>query len=203
MQDFIALDLETTGLSTDSCEIIEIGAWKFKDGVAVDKFNTLVRPIVYIPRTIQSITGITMEMVEGCETFETIGVEFFDWCGDLPFLGYNLPFDYRFLCNKGKPLGVDFSLKRTRQGVDVLHLIKKYQSFKSNKLRDVAENMNIDLSGSQNWHRASYDAYITKVIYDRLLLGYPNIFEVTTPQLLDLDNSQYGKVVNNDTLSFN
>lgn len=61
MQDFIAVDLETTGFSTDTCDIIEIGAWKVKDGVVVDKFNTLVRPILYIPRTVQNITGITME----------------------------------------------------------------------------------------------------------------------------------------------
>lgn len=203
MLDFVSLDLETTGFSTDTCDIIEIGAWKIKDGVVVDKFNTLVRPILYIPRTVQNITGITMEMVENCETIDTIGVEFFDWCEDLPFLGYNLPFDYKFLCSKGKPLGVDFSLKGTRQGIDVLHLVKKYCSFSSNKLRNVATEMQISLGESKDFHRAGYDSYVTKLVYDRLLFSYPKIFEVTNPKVLDLNDGQYGKVVNNDTLSFN
>ena len=203
MQDFIAVDLETTGFSTDTCDIIEIGAWKVKDGVVVDKFNTLVRPILYIPRTVQNITGITMEMVADCETIETVGLEFFDWCENYSFLGYNLPFDYKFLCAKGKPLGVDFTLKNTRQGIDVLHLIKKYCKGESNKLRDVAERFQIDLSSSDQFHRASYDAYITKLVYDRLLFSYPKVFDITTPTILDTNNGQYGKVVNNDTLSFN
>lgn len=203
MQNFISLDLETTGFSTDTCDIIEIGAWKIKDGVVVDKFSELVRPILYIPRTVQSITGITMDMVADCETIDTIGLEFFDWCEDYPFLGYNLPFDYKFLCVKGKQLGVDFSLKHTRQGIDVLHLIKKYCSGDSNKLRDVANRFNIDLSNSGQFHRANYDAYVTKLVYDRLLFSYPKVFEVTTPVILDTNNGQYGKVINNDTLSFN
>ena len=125
MKDYIVLDLETTGFSPETCEIIEIGAWKVKEGVVVDKFCTLVRPLTYIPRDVQSITGITNEMVATCDTMEVILPEFFDFCEDLPFLGHNLPFDYRFLEYRGKFIGVDFSLKGSRLGIDTLYLSKK------------------------------------------------------------------------------
>ena len=50
MVSFVSVDLETTGFSPFSNEIIQIGAWKIKDGVVVDKFDTYVKPIQYIPR---------------------------------------------------------------------------------------------------------------------------------------------------------
>lgn len=204
MTDYIAFDLETTGFSPETCEIIEIGAWKIKGGAVVDKFCTLVRPIIYIPRTVQELTGITNEMVADAETLEPTLLEFFDFCEDLPFLGHNLPFDYRFLEYRGKFLGLDFTLKGGRQGIDTLKLSKKLMDCKSHKLEDIAKILQISVTAKDNltYHRAEYDAYITKLIYDRFLFNYPNMLSVTTPEFLSLNDTKYGKVVNNDTLSF-
>lgn len=205
MNKYVSLDLETTGFSPETCDVIEIGAWKVKDGAVVDKFCTLVRPIMYIPRTVQEITGITNEMVADYDTIEPTLFEFFDFCEDLPFLGHNLPFDYRFLEYRGKFLGLDFSFKGQRQGIDTLQLSKKLLSIKSNKLEDVAEyfKVNIPSSSELSYHRAEFDSYITKLVYDRFLFTYPNIFDVTTPKMLNIKDDKYGKVVNNDTLEFN
>lgn len=205
MQDFISLDLETTGFSPETSDIIEIGAWKFKSGVVVDKFNTLVRPIVYIPRTVQEMTGITMEDVADCQTIEPTLLEFHDWCGDMPFLGHNLPFDYKFLCYKGKFIGLDFSLGGRRQGIDTLVLSRQYLNLPSNKLEAVAEHFGVAAPGGRDtahFHRAEYDAYITKLVYDRFLYGFPNILSITTPSALSTDDGKYGKPVIEDTLSF-
>lgn len=203
MFDYVSVDLETTGFNCETCDIIEIGAWKIKKGVVTDKFCTLVRPVLYIPRTVQEITGITMEDIADCETIEPVLIEFFDWCEDLPFLGHNLPFDYKFLKFKGKNLGLDFSLKHSRQGIDTLNLCRKYKKFPSNKLRDVAESMQLQLHPeNSSFHRAGYDSYITKLIYDRFLYEFPKVLDVNTPCILDSNDSKYGKAVNNDTLSF-
>ena len=206
MKDYVSLDFETTGYSPETCDIIEVGAWKIKNGVVVDKFCTLVRPIMYIPRTIQELTGITNEMVANSETIEPVLFEFFDFCEDLPFLGHNLPFDYRFLEYRGKFLGLDFSLKGKRTGVDTLQLSKKlYPDISSHKLSAVAEYLGVNAGRRENseFHRAGYDAYVTKLVYDRFLYSYSNIFDVTTPKPLNVGDEKYGKVVNNDTLSFN
>ena len=42
--DYVVVDIETTGLSPQYDEIIEIAAIKYKSGVKVDVFSTLVKP---------------------------------------------------------------------------------------------------------------------------------------------------------------
>lgn len=205
MQDYVSVDLETTGFSPETSDIIEIGAWMVKDGVAVDKFVTLVRPVMYIPRTVQEMTGITMEAVADCQTIEPTLIEFNDWCGDLPLLGHNLQFDYKFLCYKGKFLGLDFSVGGCRQGIDTLALARQYLELKSNKLEDVAASFGINVQGgkeSSGFHRAGYDSYITKLVYDNFLYRYPNVLSVSTPSKLDESDGKYGKPVITDTLEF-
>lgn len=204
MVDYIALDLETTGFSPETCDIIEIGAWKIKDGVAVDKFCTLVRPIMYIPRNVQELTGITMEDVKDCETIEPVLLEFYDWCERLPFLGHNLKFDFNFLVTKGKPLGLDFTLDDSRCGIDTLNLCKHLLKLESNKLEDVARYFNISVGSStkDRFHRAEFDAYMTKLIYDRFRLNFSGISEVTFAEALSFKNDKYGKATITDTLSF-
>lgn len=203
MNSYISIDLETTGFSTDTCDIIEIGAWKIKDGVVVDKYCSLVRPYMYIPRNIQQITGITMEDVEDCEPIEPNLISLFEFCEELPFLGHNLQFDYRFLLSKGKNIGLDFSLNGTRTGTDTMKLAKSLLKLDSNKLQDVASHFNIHLDDNKGgYHRAGYDAYVTKLIYDRFLVLYNQAHGVVLPELLSIDDKKYGKVVNNETLSF-
>lgn len=203
MNSFISIDLETTGFSTETCDIIEIGAWKIKDDVVVDKFCSLVRPYIYIPRNIQQITGITMEDVQDCEPIEPNLISLFEFCEDLPFLGHNLQFDYRFLLAKGKNLGLDFSLDGTRTGICTLKLAKSLLKLESNHLSDVANHFQISLDDSKGgYHRAGYDSYVTKLIYDRFKVYYPMANGVVLPELLSIDDKKYGKVVNNETLSF-
>lgn len=206
MNSYISVDLETTGFSAETCDVIEIGAWKIKEGVVIDKFCTLVRPIMYIPRTVQDLTGITNEMVASSDTIESVLFEFFDFCEDLPFLGHNLPFDYRFLEYRGKFLGLDFSLNKARTGIDTLQLSKKLiPDLSSHKLTSVSEHLGVNAGNRETceFHRAGFDSYVTKLVYDRFLYTYPSIFDVVTPKLLNIGDEKYGKVVNNDTLSFN
>lgn len=205
MNEYVSVDLETTGLSPETSDIIEIGAWKIKDGVVVDKFVTLVRPVIYIPRTVQEMTGITMDDVADCQTIEPTLLEFHDWCSNLPFLGHNLPFDYRFLCHKGKFIGLDFSLNGARCGIDTLALAKSYLQLPNNKLETVAKSFNIEVTGGRErsgYHRAGYDSYITKLVYDHFVYGFPNILDIRTPKQLTSNDGKYGTPTNMDTLSF-
>lgn len=202
MVNYVSIDLETTGFSPYNNEIIQVSGWKINEGVVVDKFNTYVKPIQYIPREVQSLTKITPEMVSSYPTVDEILPEFFNFCGDLPFLGHNLHFDYNFLLVKGKELGLDFSLKNTRTGIDTLKLAKKYfPNFPKHTLEYLVEQFNI-LTGDKNFHNASYDAYMTKLVYDRFMLNPHTIVGSRLPESLTVTNTQYGKVENNGTLSF-
>lgn len=203
MVSFVSVDLETTGFSPFNNEIIQIGAWKIKDGVVVDKFDTYVKPIQYIPREVQAITKITPDMVSDYPSIDEILPEFFNFCEELPFLGHNLQFDYNFLLTKGKDIGLDFSLKGHRTGIDTLKLAKKFfPNFPKHTLEYLVDKFNI-LTGECNYHNASFDAYMTKLVYDRFLYNPNTMVGSRLPLLLTGNkNTQYGKVENNGTLSF-
>ena len=203
MLSYISLDLETTGFSAYSNEIIQIGAYKIIDGVLSDKFITYVKPIQYIPREVQSLTKITPQMVADYPSIDEILPEFFNFCGDLPFLGHNLQFDYNFLLVKGRDVCLDFSLNNKRLGIDTLKLAKKFfPNFPKHSLEYLVEAFNIFV-GEPKFHDAGYDAYMTKLVYDRFIYNPATQIGSQIPELLVRDDkSKYGKVEVNDTLSF-
>jgi DNA polymerase III epsilon subunit family exonuclease len=98
-KQFIVLDLETTGLSPTTDEIIEIGAIKVTLGDERHlAMQTLVKPTRKLPPIITRITGITQAMIDadGIE-LESAMRQFMEFVGDLPLVTYNAEFDIGFL----------------------------------------------------------------------------------------------------------
>ena len=62
--NFVIVDLETTGLNPQNSEIIEIGAIKVKNNKVVDKMDVFVRPSKPLSYFTTKLTGITNEMVD-------------------------------------------------------------------------------------------------------------------------------------------
>ena len=58
---FVAVDIETTGLSPEQNKIIEIGALKIVNGKVTGEFSKLINPKIPISDKISSLTGITAE----------------------------------------------------------------------------------------------------------------------------------------------
>ena len=98
LKDYIAFDLETTGLR-DTDQIIEIGALKVKDGKVVERFMEFVKPDTKISPLITNITGISNDMVANARKTEDIIRDFVDFCEDFVLVGHNIMFDYKF-CKK-------------------------------------------------------------------------------------------------------
>ena len=61
LKSYVAFDIETTGLSPEHNEIIEIGALKVREGKVVDRFIRFIEPEAGIPPMITQLTGITKE----------------------------------------------------------------------------------------------------------------------------------------------
>ncbi len=201
MNEYIVFDLETTGFSPQASEIIEIGAWHVKDYVAVEKFTSCVKPRGYVPLEIQHLTGITMEELDSAEPLEVVLPEFYEFCGDLSFLGYNLPFDYNMVVYKGNNLGYDFSLGGSRTGIDAMAVVKSNLKLPKNGLGDVVRYFEIPLQGDGNFHRALFDAYMTKLVYERLLFDN-RVKNKVIPHPLTKSDIVYGKAANYGTLSY-
>ena len=97
LNQFIALDFETTGLQVESDRIIEVAAILFQGGEPTKRFTSLVNPGIPIPELIEEITGITNSMVVDAPQEKDVVDEFFAFLGNLPIVAHNTPFDLSFL----------------------------------------------------------------------------------------------------------
>ena len=84
IQDFVVLDLETTGLSVKEDQILEIGAVKVQGGEVTASYETFVNPGRKVPERITELTGIRDEMIANAPDVETAVRGFLDFCGGLP-----------------------------------------------------------------------------------------------------------------------
>ena len=75
--DYVVLDLETTGLCPDWDNIIEIAALKVHHNEIVDEYQTLINPQEEIDPFITKLTGITNEMVADKPLIDKVSARFF------------------------------------------------------------------------------------------------------------------------------
>ena len=95
--EFVAFDLETTGLDARSDAIIEIGAARIRNGEVVDKFVTFAQPGHPLSAVTVDKTKITDEMLVGAPAPEEAVDAFLDWVGDAPLCAHNAAFDTGFI----------------------------------------------------------------------------------------------------------
>ena len=86
MKDYVAFDLETTGLSPDSDQIIEIGAVKIRDGKISGKYNCIIHPEIEVSDFIINLTGISRDMLRKGIPLKEGVEEFLEFSGDLPWI---------------------------------------------------------------------------------------------------------------------
>lgn len=76
IEDFTVIDIETTGLSCEKNEIIELSAIRVRNGIITDKFSSLVKPNGHINSFIKNLTGISNEMVENAPDITSVLPDF-------------------------------------------------------------------------------------------------------------------------------
>ena len=96
-EPWVALDLETTGLSNETDRIIEVGAVKFVGEHVLDTFQTFVNPKRRLSDFIRQYTGITQQDVSGAPSFREVSGPLKAFVGSSPVVGHNVGFDLGFL----------------------------------------------------------------------------------------------------------
>ena len=164
--EYIVLDIETTGLSFRTEKITEIGAVKVKDGEIVDKFECFVNPEIPIPQRVVELTNITDEMVKDAETIDKVMPKFLEFIGNLKLVAHNADFDIGFLKYNAENLGY----KMDNEYIDSLALSRQlYPEFKRHKLGNLAEKFGITV---ENAHRALDDVETLVKVFKKLLEKY-------------------------------
>ncbi len=163
-QNYIAVDIETTGLDAKKEKIIEIGAIRVEHGQETAQFHRMVNPHRTLEERIVELTGITDEMVETAPDIGDIIGEFLDFCGELPVLGHHIIFDYSFLKRAAVNAGKTFE----RQGIDTLRLCRIYMPDEEKKnLASACAFYQIKREGA---HRALGDARDAHHLFQVLLM---------------------------------
>jgi len=164
MMDFVAFDLETTGIYPDEDAIVEIGAVKFLDGLPQDDFCTLVNPGRPIPEEATKVHGITDAEVRSQPAIRDVMAPFTDYCGDLPLVAHNAKFDFKFL---------ETTVKRERckaptgQVIDTYGLAKKvFPGMLNYRLETLTKYFEFP---NTVFHRASEDAEYCGKVFLRIL----------------------------------
>lgn len=162
--DYVVIDIETTGMSAVGDSLIEVAALRIKNGKAVEEFSKLIKSDGVIPAEICNLTGINDALLERegeCE--EDVLKGLMNFVGNDKLVGYNISFDNKFLKLAYKKYGIKMW---KNVSVDVLPMVrKKISDIKDYKLTTVAEFMGLDTKGA---HRALFDCYLAYHVYDRL-----------------------------------
>ena len=160
--EYVAFDLETTGLYPRMDRIIEIGAVIMKEGKELQRFQTFVNPLCRLSREVSELTGITDDMLVDAPLIEQVLPELMTFIGNRPLVAHNARFDYCFVSRECARLGIPCSLTV----VDTLTLSQNMlPHLNKYKLDIVAKEFEL---GDFNHHRAADDAVICGQIMAKL-----------------------------------
>jgi DNA polymerase III epsilon subunit family exonuclease len=153
--DFVAVDLETTGLSPRDNEIIEVGAVKYRNGKPVAEFQELVRPRGLISGRITRLTGITNEMVAAARPIGAVMPDFLAFIDGYHLVIHNAPFDMGFLL-------ANTAARINNPVFDTVPACREYFCFANNRLETVCRSLNIV---NRHRHRALGDCLAVGQVY--------------------------------------
>ena len=161
--EFVAFDIETTGLNALNDRMTEIGAIKFSGGEIIDTFSTFVDPQMHIPPDITTLTGIKDSDVQGAPLEKEAMEQFIEFVGDRPLIAHNAHFDVGFMTASAKRSGLKFSpvfLDTLALSQALLPELKRF------KLDIVSNHLNLP---KFNHHRATDDAMVVARIMGKFL----------------------------------
>ncbi len=106
--EYVAFDIETTGLKVNQEAITEIGAAVIRNGEIVDRFQTFVDPGRHLSNEIIARTNITDQMLQGAPKPAQALKAFLDFVAGRPLVAHNAGFDVGFVRAGCREAGLSF-----------------------------------------------------------------------------------------------
>ena len=162
---YVVLDLETSGLSSETDEIIEVGMLKVHDRKILESFQSLIKPKHPISSFIERLTGITNQSLQedGREIVDVLA-KISSFIGPDAIVGHNINFDIGFL---NQAYGVDGRYKIKNTCYDTIKMYTVFLKGKksSKKLINVANALEIKTKEN---HRGLVDCYTIQAVFEIL-----------------------------------
>jgi DNA polymerase-3 subunit epsilon len=171
--EFVAIDFETTGLSTYRDRVLEIGCIRFSlDGSGTEEFHSLVNPL--IPVRASDIHGITDSDVRRAPTFADLAPRLIEFLEGRMLVAHNAPFDLGFFARELELCG---EAVEDLEGLCTLSLVARTMPEAPRKLVRCCEFLGLEVSEG---HHALNDAKMTASLA-RALLPREAKFEFPKP----------------------
>lgn len=161
---YIVFDIETTGGNPERNGITEIAALKISEGKVVDRFYTLVNPMIPIPPIVRRMTGITNQLVKDSPVIDEIFPDFVDFIEDHILVSHNTIGDLIFL----RHFALDTIGRDLRNFFLCTHLLveKLAGDAPDKSLKGLSKFFNLE---GAEFHRAEADAIQTWELFKILL----------------------------------
>ena len=162
-EEFVAFDLETTGLSSKTDRIIEIGAVIMKAGKEIDRFQSFVDPERPLERKIIDLTGIRDDMLKDAPKIEEVLPKFLEFVGDRVLVAHNSDFDTGFIRAECERLGYPYHFTVADTLILSQNLLQQLNKFKLDVVSDALSLPDF------THHRAADDAVTCGMIMTKLM----------------------------------
>jgi DNA polymerase-3 subunit epsilon len=174
---YAIIDIETTGGSAVYDKITEIAVYIHDGKNIVGEFTSLLNPGKPIPYYITKLTGINDQMVANAPSFDEMASTINELTKGCFFVAHNVTFDYNFVREEFRRLGIKFE----RQTLCTVRLSRKLIPGKrSYSLGNLCNEIGIHI---KDRHRASGDALATVKLFEILLQVEPDLSFSNTPKL--------------------
>ena len=175
------VDVETTGMRAEHDRIIEIGIVRMERGVVTKKYSTLVDPGRTVSAFITGINGITNEALASAPPFEEVALEIEELLKDALFVAHNARFDYSFVRQEFKRLGMAF---KRPYACSVLLSRRLFPRHRRHNLDAIIERFGFVC---ESRHRAYDDAYVVYEFFETIKRqqGEKHLFDALSEQLAD------------------
>ena len=157
-EDYTVIDTETTGLDACTCEVIEIGAIKYRGHREIDRFHTYIFPEGPLHESAAVVNHITWADVTGAPSFSEAYEKFSAFIEKDTLVGYNIGFDVKFIQTRAEEA-------LTNPCFDVLPMVKRFVRAADYKLVTVKKRLRI----SSRSHTALGDCEATAAVYQRIM----------------------------------
>lgn len=174
---FAFIDVETTGLSPRTARVCEVAAINFRGAERVGTLAELVNPGMPIPAEVTLIHGITDSMVKDSPSFGEVAPRLLAMLENSIIVAHNSEFDLKFLRAECERVGLKFPKLYV---IDTLLIARKNWKFQSNRLGNIAAELNIPNEG---WHRALSDVEMTRKIFNHFISAFKTAGITTVAEL--------------------
>jgi len=176
---FTCIDVETTGLSPRTARVCEVAAISFRGRERLGTMAELVNPGCPIPAECTRVHGITDDMVKNSPAFGAVAPRLLAMLENSVLIAHNAEFDMGFLRMELERIGLKLPEMHV---LDTLAMARKSWKFKSNRLGNIATELNIP---NENWHRALSDVEMTKKIFEHFTAAYIKSGVVAVKDILE------------------